>query len=82
MITTSQLTQLLGWASLINLAYLLLATSVVIFKREWLSSIHNKLFDLNMSELSSKYFEFLSIYKIITLALFVAPYIALKIMGY
>lgn len=82
MITISQLTELLGWASLINLAYLLLATSVVKFKRGWISSIHIKLFGLDETELNSKYFDFLSIYKIITLSFFVAPYVALKIMGH
>jgi hypothetical protein len=32
-------------------------------------------------ELDSKYFDFLSPYKIMTLVFIVAPYIALKIMG-
>jgi hypothetical protein len=82
MITISQLTELLGWSSLINLAYLLLATSIIKFNRGWISSIHIKLFALDETELKSKYFDFLSIYKIVTLSFFVAPYAALKIMGH
>ncbi len=81
MITISQLTELLGWASVINIAYLLLATLILIFMRGTISSIHSKMLDIEEKELSSKYFDFLSIYKIVTLVFIVAPYIALKIMG-
>ena len=81
MITISQLTELLGWASVINIAYLLLATLILIFMRGTISSIHSKMFDIEEKELSSKYFDFLSIYKIVTFVFIVTPYIALKIMG-
>ena len=81
MITISQLTELLGWASVINIAYLLLATFILMFMRGTISSIHSKMLDIDEKELSSKYFDFLSIYKIVTLVFIVAPYIALKIMG-
>ena len=81
MITISQLTELLGWASVINIAYLLLATLILVFMRGTMSSIHSKMLDIDEKELSSKYFDFLSIYKIVTLVFIVAPYIALKIMG-
>ena len=81
MITISQLTELLGWASIINIAYLFPATFILIFMRGALSSIHSKMLDIDEKELSSKYFNFLSNYKIATLVFMVAPYIALKIMG-
>ena len=81
MITLSQLTELLGWASIINIAYLSLATIIIAFMRGAISPIHSKLFGMDEKQLNSKYFDFLSIYKIVTLAFFVAPYIALKIMG-
>ena len=82
MITLSQLTELLGWASIINISYLLLAYVITIFMRDTIISIHSKMLDIDKKELNSKYFDFLSIYKIVTLVFFVAPYIALKIMGY
>lgn len=81
MITLSQLTELLGWASIINVAYLLLATIVIAFAREAISSIHSKMFRMDAKELDGKYFIFLSNYKVATLAFIVTPYIALKIMG-
>jgi len=81
MITISQLTELLGWASVINIGYLLLVTLILMFMRGTVSSIHSKMFDIDEKEIRSKYFDFLSIYKIVTLVFMVAPYIALKIMG-
>lgn len=81
MITISQLTEILGWASVINIIYLILATVIIIFMRETISSIHSKMLGIDKKELKSKYFDFLSIYKIVTLVFMVAPYIALKIMG-
>ncbi len=81
MITLAQLTELLGWASLINVAYLLLATVTIVFMRGPLSSIHSKLFAIDEEQLPSAYFSFLGNYKIATLVFMVAPYLALKIMG-
>ncbi|RBP48531.1 DUF6868 family protein [Arenicella xantha] len=81
MMTLSQLTELIGWASLVNIAYLMLATIVIVFMRGAIISIHNKVFGVGTKELDAKYFDFLSHYKVMTLVFFVAPYIALKIMG-
>ena len=80
MLTISQLTELLGWAVVINVAYLSLATMVLIFWRGAISSFHSKMFDIDKRELYSKYFDFLSNYKIVTLVFIVAPYVALKII--
>jgi len=52
------------------------------FMNGTVSSIHNKAFGLEEKMLRIKYFDFLSHYKIMTLVFMVAPYIALKIMGY
>jgi len=81
MITISQLTELLGWASIINIGYLFLATMTLIFMRETISSIHRRMFDIDEKELISKYFDFLSHYKIVTIVFMFVPYIALKIIG-
>jgi preprotein translocase subunit SecY len=81
MITVSQLTERLGWTSLINIVYLFLATIVIAFIRGATSSIHGKMFRMNVKELDSKCFGFLSNYKIMTLVFIMSPYIALKIMS-
>ena len=82
MFTLPQLTEFLGWVSVINIAYLMLATLFLVFTKDRISSIHIKLFGIDKQEINSKYFDFLSFYKIATLVFFVAPYIALKIIGY
>ena len=81
MITLSQLTELLGWASIINIAFLTLATISIILMREKISSIHSKMFGINKEDLSKIYFNYLANYKILSLVFCVAPYISLKIMG-
>ena len=81
MLTISQLTELLGWAALLNIGYMFIATVGLILMRDTVSSIHGKMFGLDERELRSKYFSFLSNYKIVTSVFVLAPYIALKIMG-
>lgn len=81
MITISQLTELFGWAAVINIGYIVLTTLIFTYKRGPISTLHSKMLDIDEKELGSKYFDFLSMYKVVTLVLIVAPYIALKIMG-
>jgi hypothetical protein len=54
MFTLSQLTTLLGWATLINIGYLLLSTFILIFMKDWIESVHSKLFGLNARVLELK----------------------------
>lgn len=60
MITISQLTEFLGWVSIINIAYLCLASLVLIFMKGAVSSIQKKMFDLDEAQLNSKYFDYIS----------------------
>ncbi|MEP4890434.1 MAG: DUF6868 family protein [Aliiglaciecola sp.] len=76
-----QITELFGWASIINIVYLMLATLIVTLKPEVISSIHSKVFQVEKSTLPPLYINFLSIYKAMTLVFIVSPYLALKIMG-
>lgn len=79
--TMSQLTELLGWAAVINITYLVIATCMIVVMKDRVISIHRKLFDIDEKTLRLKYFSFLSNYKMATLVFSVVPYIALKIMG-
>lgn len=81
MITLSQITEFLGWASIINISFLTLATLSIILMREKISLIHNRMFGINENDLSKIYFNYLANYKILSLVFCVAPYISLKIMG-
>jgi hypothetical protein len=81
MITLTQLTELLGWASVLNIGFLLFATLLLVVMKSSIISLHSKLFDVTESELSLIYFKFLAAYKALSLIFIVSPYIALKIMG-
>ena len=81
MITLSQLTELLGWASIINFSFLTLTTISIVFMREKISSIQSKMFGIKKEEISPIYFNYLANYKTLTLIFCVAPYLSLKIMG-
>lgn len=81
MITIDALTELLGWASAINIAVLLLSTLGVIAMRGAIARIHSKLFGLDEKVLGRAYFQYLAQYKIAIIVLNIAPYIALKVMA-
>ncbi len=81
MMTISQLTALFGWTAVINMGYLFLSTMTLIFMKETVTAWHSKMFNMGEKELSSKYFDFVSNYKIATLVFSVVPYIALKIIA-
>lgn len=81
MITLAELTEFLGWLSIINIAYLVLATLIMVFAKDAIASIHSKWLRIDSKGLEAKYFDFLSQYKVATMIFSVAPYIALKLMG-
>ena len=79
--TIESLTELLGWASVINIGILVLSTLAVITVRTSITEIHSKIFGLDEKDLGRAYFQYLAQYKIAIIVLNVAPYIALKIMA-
>ena len=81
MMTTETLTELLGWACVINIALLLFTTIIVIAMRGTISRIHSSLFGLDEKDLGRAYFQYIAQYKIAIIVLNIAPYIALKIMA-
>ena len=52
---------------------------LVIVMRDPLSKLHSKIFGLDQKELGRAYFQYLYQYKIVTIALSIAPYIALNL---
>ena len=79
--TIEALTELLGWASVINIAILFFSTLGVISMRGAITGFHSKLFGLDEKDLGRAYFQYLAQYKIAIIVLNIAPYIALKIMA-
>ena len=81
MMTTETLTELLGWASIINIAILLFSTVLLIAMRRTISKVHASLFGLDEKDLGRAYFQYLAQYKIAIIVLNITPYIALKCMA-
>ncbi|MCI5221141.1 MAG: hypothetical protein D3924_00305 [Candidatus Electrothrix sp. AR4] len=69
-----------GWATIINIGLLLVATVAMVFLRSTITNFHAKNFGLSEAELTPIYFQFLANYKIAIIVLNLVPYIALKIM--
>lgn len=77
--TVETLTEILGWATIINIAILLLTTLGLIAMRGTITGIHSRLFGLDEKDLGRAYFQYLAQYKIAIIVLNIAPYIALRI---
>ena len=82
MMTITQITEFLGWALVLNIGFLLVATVLLVSMKSILISIHSKMFGISESELSIIYFKYLANYKMLSLIFIVFPYVALKIMGH
>lgn len=82
MITLSQLTELLGWVSVVNIFVLFLIFITLTTIKKTVISIHSKMFDIKENELNLIYFEYIASYKKLTFIFILSPYIALKIMGH
>ena len=81
MITLQKLTELLGWSSIINMVFLLLALVLLTTMKDRLVAIHKRMFRLSDEDLSRAYFQYLGQYKMLIFVFNLVPYVALKIMG-
>lgn len=81
MFTIETLTELLGWASVINVCILIIASISVMLMRNAMISLHGKMFGLDSVDLSRAYFQYIAQYKIAIIVFNLVPYIALKIIA-
>ena len=79
--TIEALTEFLGWATVINIAILLLSTLAMITMRKAITGVHSRLFGLDEKDLGRAYFQYLAQYKIVIIVFNITPYIALKVMA-
>ncbi len=75
------LTVFFGWCTVINMLILTTSTIAVLGMRKPVARFHSKLMGVEEAALPAAYFQYLAQYKIVTLALNLAPYVALKIMA-
>jgi len=76
-----QITELLGWAAIINIGFLVIETAILTLTKSAPITLHSKLFGIPEKDLPLIYFKYLASYKTLTLVFIISPYIALKIMG-
>ena len=81
MISLTQITELLGWASLLNVGFLIFASLLLVTMKSSIASLHSKMFGIPSDELPVIYFNYLANFKTLSLIFIVAPYISLKIMA-
>ena len=79
--TLSQLTELLGWAAVINVTFLIVATFLLASLKQFVAGIHSRMFGIPEADLALVYFNYLANYKMLVTIFVLVPYIALKIMG-
>ena len=72
--------EFLGWCSVINIGLLIFSGIFVVLFRGPISRIHAKMFNLDESNISRGYFQYLAQYKIAILVFNIVPYFALRIM--
>lgn len=75
-----QMTTLLGWLSLINIALLSFSAVMIWIFKDLITRLHSQLFKLSSTELMPLYFHFLAHYKLLIIVFNVTPYLALKFM--
>jgi hypothetical protein len=81
MISADALLEFLGWCTVINMVFLLLASIVLGPMRGAFQGIHAKIFGLSEEDVSRVYFQYLAQYKIAIAIFNLVPWIALSMIA-
>ncbi len=57
MLASGEITSFLGWCAVINISFLLIATSIITLLRDTITGIHARLFGLRVEDGSRAYFQ-------------------------
>lgn len=79
--TIEAMREFLGWCSVINIGLLIFSSIFLVLLRGPISRIHGKMLNLDESDLSRAYLQFLAQYKIVIIVFTIVPYFALRIMN-
>ncbi|WP_371169574.1 DUF6868 family protein [Aliiroseovarius sp. 2305UL8-7] len=79
--TLENMTSFFGWISVINIAFLLLATFGVVVMKRMAIRIHSSMFHMTDEALNAAYFTYLANFKLLTLVFGITPWLALKLMS-
>lgn len=79
--TYETLTAFFGWMTVLNFGFLVFATLMLLAMRDWATSLHARLFNLDETTVRAAYFSFLSRYKVLALVFSLIPYLALRLVA-
>ena len=79
--TMEALRSFFAWCSVINIAVLIFSSIFMVLMRGVASRIHARMFNLEESDISRAYFQFLAQYKLLIFVFSIVPYFALRIMA-
>ncbi|MEM7671234.1 MAG: DUF6868 family protein [Pseudomonadota bacterium] len=79
--TVAQLTETLGWMTILNLAMYCGAVFTIMAARDWIERLHGRMFAMTPEALRPAYLGYLARYKLLILVFCLTPWIALKIIG-
>ena len=74
------LTTFIGWCTVINIGFILLAMLVLSVFREGLATLNSKIFGVSKEEAKATMFRVFQQYRFVVVFLNLVPYIVLKIM--
>lgn len=77
--TLETLTSVFGWMSVINIAFLLISTLLMLVLKDWATTLHARLFDIDAGAARLEWYRWLGNYKIFALITSIVPYIALRL---
>lgn len=69
------------WCTIINGAMLIFSSIFCMLAKNWIYSIHSKLFSIPREAFNIIIYSFLGVYKIFVISLNLIPYLALVIIG-
>lgn len=75
------LTTFLGWCTVINFVFLIVASLVLIAMPGLVTKVHSSMFGLDENVLRRDYVNYLANYKILIIVLNLVPYAALRIIA-
>lgn len=77
--THEMLTAVFGWMTVLNLGFLLLTSLALVTMRDWVSTLHGRMFNMDPETVRAAYFRYLANYKTLWLVFCLAPWLALKL---
>ena len=78
--TQDILTTVFGWMTVLNIAFLLFITMMLITLQDWIAGIHGRMFQMEGSDVRRAYFRYLANYKLLIIMFCLVPWLALKLV--